>query len=76
MLERLIERELVARLRRRPGQREERYMHLLGGDAPTGGGRDGGPLAPAADDRLDAASSASSPTCGRRSQALREAIGA
>jgi uncharacterized protein YceH (UPF0502 family) len=31
-LERLIERELVARLDRRPGQKEERYMQLLGGD--------------------------------------------
>ena len=29
----LIERELVARLPRRPGQKEERYAHLLGGDA-------------------------------------------
>jgi uncharacterized protein len=28
-LERLIERDLVARLDRRPGQREERYRHLL-----------------------------------------------
>ena len=31
-LERLIERELVARVARRPGQKEERYMQLLGGD--------------------------------------------
>ena len=31
-VERLIERQLVARLERRPGQREERYRHLLGGD--------------------------------------------
>jgi uncharacterized protein len=31
-LEHLIERGLVARLDRRPGQREERYRHLLGGD--------------------------------------------
>jgi uncharacterized protein YceH (UPF0502 family) len=30
VLDRLIERELVARLMRRPGQREERYTHLLG----------------------------------------------
>lgn len=29
-LERLIGRELVCRLERQPGQREERYMHLLG----------------------------------------------
>jgi uncharacterized protein len=31
-LERLIERQLVARLERRPGQREERYTHLLGSE--------------------------------------------
>ena len=31
-LERLIERQLVVRLDRRPGQREERYRDLLGGD--------------------------------------------
>jgi uncharacterized protein YceH (UPF0502 family) len=31
-LERLIERELAARLTRRPGQKEERYAQLLGGD--------------------------------------------
>jgi uncharacterized protein len=29
VLDALIERELVARLERRPGQKEERYMHLL-----------------------------------------------
>jgi uncharacterized protein YceH (UPF0502 family) len=34
VLERLMERELVARYDRRPGQREDRYGHLLGGDAP------------------------------------------
>jgi uncharacterized protein len=34
VLDRLIERELVVRLGRRPGQREERYAHLLGTDAP------------------------------------------
>ena len=32
VLERLIERELVVRLVRRPGQREERYAHLLAGE--------------------------------------------
>jgi uncharacterized protein YceH (UPF0502 family) len=32
-LEGLIERELVARLPRRPGQKEERYAQLLGGDS-------------------------------------------
>jgi uncharacterized protein YceH (UPF0502 family) len=31
-LERLIDRGLVARLGRRPGQKEERYTHLLGGE--------------------------------------------
>jgi uncharacterized protein len=37
-LERLMERQLAARLERRPGQREERYTHLLGSeDAPTAG---------------------------------------
>jgi len=36
-LEGLIERQLVARLERRPGQREERYRHLIGDDeAPDG----------------------------------------
>ena len=32
VLEQLIERELAVRLARRPGQREERYAHLLGGE--------------------------------------------
>jgi uncharacterized protein len=32
-LDSLIERELVARLPRRPGQKEERYTQLVGGDA-------------------------------------------
>ena len=31
-LERLIERDLVLRLERRPGQKEERYAQLLGGE--------------------------------------------
>jgi uncharacterized protein YceH (UPF0502 family) len=34
VLDRLISRELVVRLGRRPGQREERYAHLLGTDEP------------------------------------------
>jgi uncharacterized protein len=34
VLERLIERELAARLTRRPGQKEERYAQLLGGEEP------------------------------------------
>src|SRR4051812_24676856 len=32
----LIDRELVSRLERRPGQKEVRYAHLLGEDAPAG----------------------------------------
>jgi uncharacterized protein YceH (UPF0502 family) len=38
-LERLIERSLLARLARRPGQKEERYSHLLAGepDEPASG---------------------------------------
>ena len=31
----LVARELVERLDRRPGQKEERYRHLLGGDEPA-----------------------------------------
>jgi uncharacterized protein len=34
-LERLAGRELVERQARRPGEREERWRHLLGGDAPA-----------------------------------------
>jgi uncharacterized protein YceH (UPF0502 family) len=33
-VDRLIGRELAVRLERRPGQKEERYAHLLDGDAP------------------------------------------
>jgi len=63
-LESLIAHELAVRLPRRPGQKEERYAHLLGGEVREG---DGGaavpavaapaadahpPVAPPADDRL------------------------
>jgi uncharacterized protein YceH (UPF0502 family) len=34
-LDRLVERGLVARLARRPGQKEERYAQVLGGDGPA-----------------------------------------
>jgi uncharacterized protein len=37
VLERLIERELVARLPRRPGQKETRYRHLLTGNGAAAG---------------------------------------
>ena len=59
-LEALIERRLVERLPRRPGQKEERYRQLLGGEgsddvsppaaAATVEGTDGAPL----DDRVEA----------------------
>jgi uncharacterized protein len=42
----LIERELVAGLPRRPGERGQRYEHRLG-DAPTGGGEAAAPTSDA-----------------------------
>jgi uncharacterized protein len=48
-LERLIERQLAARLERRPGQREERYTHLLESeDAPPVEERPAAPASAAA----------------------------
>ena len=44
-LERLIDRELVARLPRRPGQKEERYVQRLGEDAEEPAGPAGAPAA-------------------------------
>jgi uncharacterized protein YceH (UPF0502 family) len=53
-LERLMERQLAARLERRPGQREERYTHLLGGeDMPVTEERAERPEAPASADSLE-----------------------
>ena len=47
-LEDLIERDLVERLERRPGQKEERYRHLLGGgDGVVPGPAVSGDVAPA-----------------------------
>jgi uncharacterized protein YceH (UPF0502 family) len=52
VIDRLIERDLVVRLGRRPGQREERYAHLLSGEAPDDEpAEDAAP--PPADDRLE-----------------------
>ena len=49
-LERLIERRLAARLERRPGQREERYTHLLGSeDEPEAEERPAAPVEPPAE---------------------------
>jgi uncharacterized protein YceH (UPF0502 family) len=45
-LDGLGRRELVERLARRPGQKEERYCHLLGSDAPEERLVDGAPAAP------------------------------
>jgi uncharacterized protein len=47
----LSERELVARLERRPGQKEERYAQLLGGETEEHGSGPSG-QGPAVDDRL------------------------
>ena len=64
-LERLLERELVVRHPRQPGQKEDRYEQLLGGDAegdrsesaPMAAVEDGSPpedrVDPPAEDRLD-----------------------
>ena len=48
----LGERALVARLPRRPGQKEERFAQLLGGEAEEGPSGAPGPPLPVADDRL------------------------
>ena len=47
-LERLIGRDLAARLPRRPGQKEERYTHLLGDDEAAAGRAGASPSRPAA----------------------------
>jgi uncharacterized protein YceH (UPF0502 family) len=53
-LERLIERQLAVRLERRPGQREERYTHLLGGeDVPEAAERGEPMAAPASADSFE-----------------------
>jgi uncharacterized protein len=58
VVERLMERELVARYERRPGQREDRYGHLLGAEAEEPAATQTPPVAPRPaaprdDDRLD-----------------------
>jgi uncharacterized protein YceH (UPF0502 family) len=76
VLTRLIERELAARLERRPGQREERYMHLLGTDAPPEPAAEPAAAGPAAapDDRL-ARIERELAELRAEVQALKEAIG-
>jgi uncharacterized protein YceH (UPF0502 family) len=56
-LDGLAARELVIRLDRRPGQKEERYAHRLGEDAP-----DAAPLAPPAPSSPAAAPPAPAPS--------------
>jgi uncharacterized protein len=50
----LAERELVVRLERRPGQKEERYAQLLGGDGEEAPAADVDARPPAGEDRLAA----------------------
>ena len=58
-LDGLVQREFAVRLARRPGQKEERYAQLLGGDvadeadAPATAGEDGGDRIAAIEQRLD-----------------------
>jgi uncharacterized protein YceH (UPF0502 family) len=52
VLDELIGRELVARLPRRPGHKEERYVHLLGPETETQAHVDE-PEPPPAESRLD-----------------------
>jgi hypothetical protein len=76
-LDGLVERELVARLDRRPGQKEERYAHRLGEDAPeaTEHPREAAPQPIGREDRLDRIEAE---IAELRSQiaALRDALGA
>jgi uncharacterized protein len=46
VIDELMERELVTRYDRRPGQREDRYGHLLGGEAAEEPAADPGPPPP------------------------------
>ena len=52
-LDALIERELVAKLPRRPGQKEERYAQLLGGDDEEAAAPAAAPPAPTAEPQPD-----------------------
>jgi uncharacterized protein YceH (UPF0502 family) len=55
-LDGLVQRELVRRLPRRPGQKEERFLQLLGedgGEGDAGAGAEIGPTSEAAPDRVD-----------------------
>ena len=54
ILDGLTERELVARLERRPGQKEERWQQVLGGDAGEAAAEPAAPPSGAGADRLGA----------------------
>jgi len=70
-LERLAGRELVAQLPRRPGQKEERYVQLLGG-----GEQDGAlPAAAVAPAPAATPASAAAPTPDSAAPALEERLG-
>jgi uncharacterized protein len=62
VLEAMGERELVVRLSRRPGQKEERYAHLLGGE----------PSGPAADTPAEAGSAPAAAETDALAQVERE----
>jgi uncharacterized protein YceH (UPF0502 family) len=68
-LERLIDRELAARLDRRPGQKEERYTHLLGEDAQDAPVAPVAAAAPAPADPVAAATPAVAPLGARADSA-------
>lgn len=67
-LERLIERELVKRLERRPGQKEERYTQLLNDDEPGSEAAASAPPSPRWDSSSQALAS-SRPAAGTPSEA-------
>jgi uncharacterized protein YceH (UPF0502 family) len=68
-LERLAEKELVELLPRRPGQREERWMHLLGDDGDT-------PAASPAPEQAPFEAEASSPSLEARVAELERRLAA
>jgi uncharacterized protein len=68
-LDRLIDRELVARLPRRPGERGQRFAHLLGG-AGEGMGAAPAPSAPAASEAPASAPPAPAPAAPAADGAL------
>jgi hypothetical protein len=81
VLDRLMERELVARYERRPGQREDRYGHLLGDEAEPPPPPAPVAVAPAPardDDRLDRLDRLEREVAELRAEvaALREELGA